>query len=292
MATAQFSEAQLTRYLIMFDAGEYVRHELITDRTDNTYLSVTLRQHDEEEDYVLAILDSVSFHEVSFFHNLISHLSYYGLPVPAPRRTLDGMTSTIFTGKPTLLLPMEEGSPVTAPTIEDCKAVGTLLGELHDATASYEHARANPLAGDALGAAATGLENEVAELISAAVTRATTLPGDLPTGVTHADLALSNVLFHDGEISAVQGFFRACTERLIADVAVASNAWCTNADGSLDTARQSAMLEAYGHERKPDAAELEALPALSALAAAQNVVVCSQSGADAGAHIEILRSRR
>lgn len=294
MATRQFSEAQLARYLFMFDAGEYVRHSPITDRTDNAYFSITLSQHGEEEDYILAILESVSFDEISFFHNLISHLSYYGLPVPAPRRTLDGMTSTIFTGKPTLLLPMEEGSPVTGPTVEDCRAVGTLLGELHDATSSYEHARVNPLAGNALreAASAAGLGTHVTALVESAISDAASVPGDLPTGVIHADLAVNNVLFHEGEISSVHGFFRACTEQLMADVAVASNAWCTNADGSLDAARQAAMLEAYAAEREPNRAELEALPALSVLAAARSIIVCSQTRADAGSHIEVLRSGR
>ena len=289
----QFSNAQLARYLYMFDAGEYVRHSAIEDRTDNTYLAVTLNQHGEEEDYVLAILDTVSFDEISFFHNLISHLSYYGLPVPAPRRTLDGMTSTIFAGRPSLLMPKEEGNVVKTPSVEDCRAIGTLLGELHDATASYEHSRANPLTAAALSAAVAEANFDAAlgALVQGAIDSAAALPTDLPTGVIHGDLSLNDVQFHEGEISAVQGFFRACSERLMQDVAAAENVWCTNVDGSLDESRQAAMLETYAEEREPTAAELDALPALSALAAARNVIVCSQTGADASAFERILTNR-
>ena len=290
MAAKQFSEAQLTRYLYMFEAGELVRFSELPGPSEDSLYSVTLTQHDEEEDYVLTILETVSFDEVSFFHNLISHLSYYGLPVPAPRRTLDGMTSTIFCSRPTLLMPKMEGEPATNVGTDEARALGATLGELHDATASYDHSRDNALGVSALEEALAGaaLGASTADAAKAALAAAAALPQDLPTGVIHGDLTRSSVLFEEGEVSAVTGFFKACNERLIEDVAIAANDWCTSPNGSLDEERLAALLAGYADEREPTAGELDALPTLRALAAARSVIRAEQSGADAEFYAKVL----
>ena len=291
MTSTQFSEAQLARYLYMFDAGKLVRFSPLAGPGENSLYSVTMSEHGEEEDYVLTILETVSFDEISFFHNLISHLSYYGLPVPAPRRTRDGMTSTIFCGRPTLLMPSMDGEQVAEAGADEVRALGTLLGELHDATSSYEHSRSNAHSVEELGAslADANLDEATGTAVRTALDRAAAL-GELPSGVIHADLTRANVLFDAGEISAVTDFFKACNERLIEDVAIALNDWCTNPDGSLDDARQAALLEGYSREREPSADELAALPTLRALAAARAIMRARRAGSDPAFHARILNA--
>ena len=88
-------------------------------------------------------------------------------------------------------------------------------------------------------------------------------PHDLPTGVIHADLFPDNVFFREREVSGLIDFYFACTDFLAYDLAICLNAWCFEADGSLNVTKARLLLEGYRRARPLSAAELAALPLLA-----------------------------
>ena len=88
-------------------------------------------------------------------------------------------------------------------------------------------------------------------------------PGDLPSGVIHADLFCDNVFFENGRLSGLIDFYFACNDLFAYDVAVCLNAWCFDRDNGLDVARAGALLDAYGRTRPFEPAEVAALPLLA-----------------------------
>src|SRR4029077_15415356 len=88
-------------------------------------------------------------------------------------------------------------------------------------------------------------------------------PHDLPTGVIHADLFPDNVFFREREVSGLIDFYFACTDFLAYDLAICLNAWCFEADGSLNVTKARLLLDGYRQERPPPPSELAALPVLA-----------------------------
>jgi homoserine kinase type II len=88
-------------------------------------------------------------------------------------------------------------------------------------------------------------------------------PKGLPTGVIHADLFPDNVFFRDRDVSGLIDFYFACTDFLAYDLAICLNAWCFEADGSLNVTKARLLLEGYGRVRPLAAAEVAALPLLA-----------------------------
>ena len=90
-AFTSFSESALSRYLCMFELGELVSCSPIAAGIENSHYFVNLQADDVISEYVLTINEGLSFKEAPFFSQLLSQLARAGIPVPAPKRTLDGM---------------------------------------------------------------------------------------------------------------------------------------------------------------------------------------------------------
>ncbi len=87
---------------------------------------------------------------------------------------------------------------------------------------------------------------ENATLLQAEIAFQQTIPFTrLPAGTLHADLFRDNVLFHQGHLSGILDVYFACTDSWLYDLAIVVNDWCCNTDGSLDTPRLQACLNAY-----------------------------------------------
>jgi homoserine kinase type II len=88
-------------------------------------------------------------------------------------------------------------------------------------------------------------------------------PGDLPTGIIHADLFPDNVFFLGSELSGLIDFYFACNDMLAYDVAICLNAWCFEPDASLNVTKARALLSGYGSVRPFTDAELAMMPILA-----------------------------
>ncbi len=66
----------------------------------------------------------------------------------------------------------------------------------------------------------------------------------------HADLFPDNVFFLGDRLSGLIDFYFACTDALAYDVAICLNAWCFDAEGTLDRTRSTALLDGYASARR------------------------------------------
>jgi len=152
-----------------------------------------------------------------------------------------------------------------------CAAVGAALAALHRAGASFAMTRANDLSVAGwrpLYEACRSRAGEVqpglaAELGAELAVVETEWPRDLPAGVIHADLFPDNVFFRERQVSGLIDFYFACTDFLAYDLAICLNAWCFEADGSLNVTKARLLIDGYRRARPLAATELAALPLLA-----------------------------
>ena len=170
---------------------------------------------------MLTIIERFGFDEAPFFNKVISQLFNQGLPFAAPQSTLDGMSSTIFCGKPTFLQPRLEGSHLVTVNEDHCFQIGRFLGGAHRALSSFKSTRENPYH---LGWMQSTLSSISNRLSDPERTLLTTLLGEyeriealeLPTGLIHGDLFKDNALFNDSvELKGVIDFYHACHDILV-----------------------------------------------------------------------------
>lgn len=282
-----FDRARLERYLNLFQLGELVDFSPIEAGIENSNYHVTLLEAGREHEYILTILEFLSFNEVSFFNTLLAHLSRQGLPVPVPRETLDGMTSTIFCGKPTLLFPKLPGAHPNIVDGPSSYKVGEALARIHDATASLglprEKIRKNPYdpawARSALASVSEKLGSEDYALMADSVQRYESLTDpDLPRGVIHGDLFRDNCLFLDDELTGIIDFYHACEDMLVLDLAITLNDWCSNESGDMVPDLVAEMIRGYESVRRLTDPERAALHDFQKVAAMCFVLSRLQSG--------------
>jgi len=289
-AFTTFSDSALKRYLIMFGIGELRSWSAIETGIENSNYFITTEQHGVEREFVLTIMEDLSFDDIPFFNTVLRHLSHFGLPVPAPHQTLDGMTSTIFCGKPTLVLPKLEGDHLIETSTLHCSIIGKALAEIHVTLAPKNLDRDNPYNSDWMAKTIIDVQHllETADLqlvnkIAAEYAEISDLP--LPKGIIHGDLFRDNALFKDDQLTGIIDFYHACKDFFIQDVAITINDWCRSKDGLLDAARTAALIEGYETVRTLEDEEREFLPFFQRVASARFALTRLLSGEE-GAHLK------
>jgi|TARA_B100000315_G_scaffold244365_1_gene268832 homoserine kinase type II len=265
---------QLVRYMIMFDMGELVSFEPIEQGIENSNYFVTMEKEGVQTEFVLTLFEELTFDDIPFFNQLSNHLYHYGLPVATARQTLDGMTSTILCGKPTLLFPKLPGEIVREVTPAHCTAIGEALGEIHDTVPSSGLTRAKVRNlnwwHDCQATLQEYLDSEERQLLADVVQTYDGLwpDGDLPAGIIHGDLFRDNVLFQGEKLTGIIDFYHACEDYFILDLAITVNDWCSQPDGTLDAARQRALVAGYQSQREVTEQEVCVWPDMLQVAAA------------------------
>lgn len=245
------SEVELSIWLRGYELGELVSLAGIASGIENTNYFVTTTRGQ----YVLTLFEKLQAAEIPFFLNLMAHLAEHGTPAPHPLADRSGRYLGELHGKPACLVIRLRGASITDPDSHHCAAVGTLLATMHVGAQSFSEAIPNPrgpkwwkatapIVAPKLDAGAAQLLRD--ELAFQALFRSE----DLPRSVIHADLFRDNVLFEGDQLSGVIDFYYACQDACLYDVAIAANDWCVCPDGSLDSRRIAAMLNAY-HEIRP-----------------------------------------
>lgn len=256
----------------MFSKGDLLNYEIIESGIENSNYYVTLEEPGGPGEYVLTILEGQDFGEPAYFNELLSHLYHYGLPVAPPEKTLDGMTTTIFRGKPTILSKRLPGrhpdSNQGEPTTNQCQAMGKALAEIHTSTPNLSKQRDNPYDLIWLKDTLSHLsylddeEKNMAENIidQYQVFLEQSSEKDLPKAIVHGDLFPDNTLFEGDTLTGILDFYHACTDFCIEDLAITLNAWCREADASLEKSRTLSMIEGYQSVRKLTDDEQASLP--------------------------------
>lgn len=287
-AFTTFSTAALERYLVMFDIGDLHTFEAIETGIENSNYFVTLIAGDETYDFVLTITENLTFEEVPFFNDLLAQLARSGLPVPVPERTLDGMSSTIFCGKPAWLFPKLPGAHPVEVTPGQCATIGRALAQLHGGAGAARYTRDNPYSlawlESTLEAQSGSLDDADLAMLSRILDeyRAVAANDDLPKGIIHGDLFRDNALF-DGEVlTGIIDFYHACEDFLVQDLAITLNEWCTDSEGREDEARYTALMNGYESVRPLTGEERALLPAFRRSGAMRFILTRLLSGDEDG----------
>jgi len=234
-AFTSFTESALKRYIVMFGKGELEGYSPIESGIENSNYFVSLNSEGFVEEYVLTIAEGLSFTEAPFFSKVVTHLYQYGLPVAAPQTTLDGMSSTIFCGKPAFLVPRLSGEHPLTPTVDQCFAIGRFLAGLHLALGEVKIARKNPFDPAWMKQAIQSYEaqltpdtrshfSQLAEVYNGMADH------DLPRGLVHGDLFRDNALYESETLTGVIDFYHTCDDILAMDLAIVINDWCMMTD--------------------------------------------------------------
>ncbi len=262
------TEAELAAWLNQYSLGQLQELQGISSGIENTNYFVTT----SNGRFVLTLFEKLGADELPFYLNLMAHLARHGIPCPAPMANRNNQFLGKLNSKPACIVSRLSGKSTTAPTLEQCAAMGAMLGQMHVAGQSFAQNMPNPRG--AIWRAATQLK--VSAFLDTAQT--TLLDSEcalhaqhnllqLPQGIIHADLFRDNVLLDDNRISGLIDFYFACSDALLYDVAITVNDWCINAESKLDTERTQIFLRAYHAVRPLQDNERDAWPQVLRLAA-------------------------
>lgn len=276
-------KVDIENFLALFNVGQLTDFRQIPTGIENTNYFVTTTKYDQEQHFVLTLVEVASFTEVPFFISLTRHLANYGLPVPAAELTLDGMSLTVLKNKPAMLLPRLPGAHLQQPSSEHCLEVGQLLGLMHSTLLGSSYHRENPYSSDWMYTTIQQPQAHFEPAIKNLLTRCAELydlleSTSLPRGIIHGDLFKDNILFTDAKITGVLDFFHASTDFLMMDIAITINDWCRNQNQSIDPERAAGLLRGYEMTRPIEPEERDHMTTFQQIAAARFALTRSLTG--------------
>lgn len=241
----------LIAFLGEYAVGDLVSYQGISDGIENTNYFVTTT----EGEFVLTLFEQHDFGELAYFLQVMTFFYEHGIPSAHPAADREGHYLKKLCGKPAALVLRLQGRGVDGlASVEQCAAIGDILGEMHLAGYEFKSRRpserghewrrqtADHLLHKLDDQQATLLKNELAfqegyeEL-------------DLPWGVTHSDLFRDNALFDGDELKGIIDFYYASDEYLLYDLAVVVNDWCIDERGLTEQSRYQALMQHYQAKR-------------------------------------------
>jgi homoserine kinase type II len=262
------TDDELKAFVADYDLGDVLSFQGIAEGVENSNFAVRTTRGS----YILTLYEKrVAAGDLPFFLGLMDYLAARGVSCPTPLKTRDGATLRSLKGRPAAMVTFLEGLWPRRITVAHCQQLGQALARLHEAGAGFPMARANALsvAGwrpllEATRAEADTIKAGLAAALDAEYRHlAAHWPAALPLGVIHADLFPDNVFFLGDRLSGLIDFYFACTDALAYDVAICLNAWCFEADRSLNVTKARALFQGYESVRKLEPAERAALPLLA-----------------------------
>ncbi|MGJ4998330.1 homoserine kinase [Bradyrhizobium sp. HKCCYLS3077] len=259
---------ELADFLKSYDIGELLSYKGIAEGVENSNFLL----HTTKGSYILTLYEKrVAADDLPYFLGLMAHLAARGVSCPQPARNRDGAVYSSLSGRPAAIINFLEGMWPRKPAVVHCAGVGEALARMHLAGRDFPLVRKNPLSvsgWQSLFAQAADRADTVQAGLSALLSTeldhlARAWPTHLPEGVIHADLFPDNVFFLGDKLSGLIDFPFSCNDILAYDVAICLNAWCFEADHSLNVTKARAFFHAYGRERPLSKDELEALPLLA-----------------------------
>jgi homoserine kinase type II len=264
----EVTDEALTAFLAGYDLGPVSSFKGIAEGVENS----NFLMHTQSGRYILTLYEKrVRETDLPFFIGLMEHLAKRGVNCPQPVRDRKGDALGRLAGRPAAIVTFLDGLWIRRPSARHCGNVGEALGRMHQAGADFAPRRPNSLSiggWPALFETAKARADEVAPGLAAeAAAELAALqaiwPGDLPSGVIHADLFPDNVFFLGEALSGLIDFYFACNDALAYDLAIALNAWCFEPDASFNITKGMALINGYERVRRLSEREVEALPTLA-----------------------------
>ena len=237
----------LVTFLNDYTVGELVSFEGISDGIENTNYFVNT----DQGQFVLTLFEQHEFDELAYFLDVMTFFYQHDIPSAHPAADRDGQYLSVLCGKPAALVLRLSGRGVdTVSTLEQCQAIGDVLGKMHLVGKEFKPKRITQRGHDWRQKSAEKLlpilDKESAELLQNELTfQANYAKLDLPFGMTHSDLFRDNALFNGDELQGIIDFYYACDEYLLYDLAVAVNDWCVDETGLIEHRRYQALMHAY-----------------------------------------------
>ena len=262
------ADDELRAFIALYDIGEVLSCKGIAEGVENSNFLVTT----ERGNFILTLYEKrVAPQDLPFFIALMEHLARDGVACPTPLKGRDGIALRELCGRPAALVTFLAGMWPRRIQPFHCAAVGGALAAVHRAGATFGMTRRNDLsvAGwrrlyETCRCRATEVHPGLADELGAELgLLEAEWPRELPAGVIHADLFPDNVFFRDRDVSGLIDFYFACTDFLAYDLAICLNAWCFEADGSLNVTKARVLIGGYRRARPLSMAELAALPLLA-----------------------------
>jgi len=264
----QVSDEELIAFLENYELGPLLSCKGIAEGVENSNYYL----HAGAGSFILTLYEKrVAESDLPFFLGLMEHLSARGVTCPLPVRNRAGAALGRLAGRPAAIITFLDGYSVAHPEPAHCAALGEALAHFHRAGADFPLRRQNTLSVAGwrpLFAPFAARADEVAEGLGDIVAAELAYldanwPGDLPSGVIHADLFPDNVFFLGDKISGLIDFYFACTDALAYDLAICLNAWCFTAQGDFEPDKCAALLGGYSAVRALAPAEIDAFPVLA-----------------------------
>ncbi|MCL4150464.1 UNVERIFIED_CONTAM: hypothetical protein GTU68_015167 [Idotea baltica] len=248
---------ELLKFLSDYALGDLISFEGISDGIENTNYFVTT----EQGQFVLTLFEQHGFEMMDYFLDVMTFFFQNGIPSAHPEADKQGRYLKRLSGKPAALVGRLQGSGISnIASIEQCRAIGKVLGKMHVAGQRFPTRRLTERGADWRQNTAENvlsqLEVPLANLMKTELEfQSSYAELNLPSGLTHSDLFRDNALFDGDELKGIIDFYYACDEYLLYDLAVTVNDWCIDQSGLIETSRYEAMMLAYTQQRKLTAAE-------------------------------------
>ena len=266
----------INQFLQDYDLGSLQSFKGIEGGIENTNYFITLENDKQQSEYVLTLFEELIFEELPYFIQLAQQLSAKQVPVPYAIADRQGECLKTLKDRPAVIQPRFYGVHVGQEQLSPahCSAIGSTLAQFHLAAENFplqrqahrgvlwwrrEYERIAPQ----LSCEDEALLREEIERFDQLREKA----DQLPSGTIHGDLFHDNVLFQGTTVSAVLDLYNAASAFLLYDLAIVANDWCCNADGSIDQARETALLQGYASIRAFTESETQAWPTLTCSAA-------------------------
>ena len=270
----EVSDDELREFMGEYDIGEVISIKEIAEGVENSnYLLQTLMEANAHpQSYILTLYEKrVDPEELPYFLGLMDHLADGGISCPTPIHGQDGVALRTLSGRPAAIVSFLSGIWPRKVTPQHCAKLGAAMARLHLTGADFQGHRDNKMSvsgweklvavtRDRANDVVPGLSNTIVDELAHIREH---WPSDLPQGVIHADLFPDNVFFLGDRLSGLIDFYFACNDALAYDIAICINAWCFEADASLNITKARALLRGYAEIRKLSRDEYDAIPALA-----------------------------
>ena len=232
--------------------------------------------------YVLTLFERLSAEQLPYYLHLMRHLAQQGIPVPDPAADGHGQLLHSLQGRPSCVVSLLAGKSELQPGTDHCAQVGAMLARMHLAGLSFDRQQPNLRGLDwwkrTVPEVLPFVTPEQSALLQSELQTQEVLAHSaqyaaLPRGPIHADLFRDNVMFAPdaqghAQLTGFFDFYFAGNDAWVFDIAVCLNDWCVNlADGTADSARTDAFMQAYTSVRPLQAAELAVLATMLRAAA-------------------------